>query len=182
VTDVPGLESDEVDLVLLFVHLRRFEKGFRQFLLDRLSEQYGAEVTDRVKRILGEEDYEAILEWTIRQHIKYGQTPPPQLDLADVFENLGFEHYLKFVGNANCWERCFTNFLITREEVLTSLGRIKDARNEVMHTRNTIHPLLWPSCRLEIDCLLGQITMGRAKLQDWVNLVQGGVESPSSDH
>ncbi len=170
-TDSLDVGPEDQEPVRIFVSIRRFERAFRRFLLEKLAEEYPGLVEERVRQVLGPE-YDVIRERGLRQHLRYGRQPPSDSDLKDLFENFGFEHYLRLVENAAIWERCFSNFLISRDDVRASLGRIKDARNEIMHTRSSVHPQLWPSCLLEIDTLLGQITLGRRVLEDLVALVR----------
>lgn len=164
-----ALSDSEIEVVQIYVRVMRFETLFRNCLLSAMSETYGGNMTNRICTILAGE------LGRIRDRIcaiaeRYAQESPMISD-SQMFEFLGFEHYLILVNDDNLWEKCLKPIFKDRTQTIEGLKVVRDVRNEVAHFRQSVHSRLWAASSMYMDILEGRIKMTDPGFKRLVDMV-----------
>ncbi len=126
-------EPDEKELkdagIEIFNLIDNFEREFRRFIKEKLSEHYGADWWEKGV----DENIRKKCEGFQRHELDKGR----KVELIDCLE---FPHYSIIITRGENWKTIFSPIFKTPEKVLARLTILKDWRDPVYHSRGSVGP------------------------------------------
>ncbi len=168
-----ALSDPELDVIQIYVRVMRFETMLRKCILGALIETYQGNASNRIHSVL-EGELERIKTRIVAVAERYA-LGPTSMDDSQLFEFLGFEHYVVLAENDGIWEKCLKNIFKDRSQTIEGIKVVRDVRNEIAHFRPSTHAKLWAAGAMYMDILEGRIRMTDPAFKRLVEMVR---ESP----
>lgn len=165
-----ALSDPELDVIQIYIRLMRFETLLRKCMLESMHETYQGNTSNRIRGVLGSE-LDKIRDRIVAVSDRYA-LGSPDVDDSNLFEFLGFEHYLILVDNDGIWEKCLKNTFKDKSQTVEGLKVIRDVRNEIAHFRPSVHSKLWAAGSMYMDILEGRIRMTDPAFKRLVEMVR----------